>query len=542
MSKKNQGRDYYDDDYAYEEYEYVSSPVRKPVKKKKRRLGSHFIWLLLLIISIIFFITFLKQPMFPKKWSLMLLLILSVILFITGFFTKHLSNRNRFQKTVNCILVIALLIGSIALPYYVDKVSELINSATNDVVYIDLYAMSDAYKEAHADIFQNTIKLPDKKTDMKEYRDAVYGTSVSTDQSKQKYALEQLKKLCGKEVKTKDSDTLADEVSDLYNNQTDIMITSHGNDAIIEEMSGYENFSTDTVLLYQIPMEIKTNGTVHTDMTDKPFTIFFGGNDEEGSLTLEGRTDVDMMVTVNPNTHQIAIINMPRDSYLPNPAYNGARDKLTHFGLKGIDNTLTGLSNTMDEDIRNYVIINFTTFREIINALGGTLTIDNPYAFTAADGTTYEEGKIELNADTALMYCRERYSLPNGDFDRAAHQQIVMQAIINKLTSKSVITHFNDLLTRIQGKFLTNISSDSIYALCQKQLDENIKWNIVKYHIQGTVGSEICASAPGQPLSVVYPYTNQITFCQKVMNQVKNGETIEQKELPEGSFEEDDSE
>lgn len=541
MSKKNQGRDYYDDDFVSDDT-YEPHPVRKPVKKKKRTLGSHFIWLLLFVISIIFFITFLKQPMFPKKWSLILLLILAVTLFITGFFTKHLSNRNRFQKTVNCILAFALAIGSIALPYYVDKVSDLINSATNDVVYIDLYAMSDAYKEAHADIFQNTIALPEGKTDMKEYADAVYGTAVSSDQTKQEYALEQLQKLCDKNVKTIDSDTLSDEVSNLYNNHTDIMITAHGNDAIIEEMSGYENFSSDTVLLYQIPMEIKTDGTVHTDMTDKPFTIFFGGNDEEGSLTLEGRTDVDMMVTVNPNTHQIAIINMPRDSYLPNPAYNGTRDKLTHFGLKGIDNTLTGLSDTMDQKIQNYVIINFTTFKEIINAMGGTLTIDNPYAFTAVDGTTYEEGKIELNADTALMYCRERYSLPHGDFDRAAHQQIVMQAIINKLTSKSVITHFNDLLNRIQGKFLTNISSDSIYALCQKQLDENIKWNIVKYHIQGTVGSEICASAPGQALSVVYPYTNQIDFCKKVMNQIEDGETLSQEELPEGSFEEDDSE
>lgn len=541
MSKKNQGRDYYDDDYVSED-DYEPYPVRKPVKKKKRTLGSHFIWLLLFIVSIVFFITFLKQPMFPKKWSLILLLILAVILFITGFFTKHLSNRNRFQKTVNCILTISLAIGSIALPYYVDKVTDLFNSATNDVVYIDLYAMSDAYKQAHADVFRNTIDLPEGKTDMKKYADAVYGTAISSDQSKQEYALEQLQKLCDKNVKTIDSDTLADEVSNLYNNHTDIMITAHGNDAIIEEMSGYENFTADTVLLYQIPMEIKTDGTVHTDMTDKPFTIFFGGNDEEGSLTLEGRTDVDMMVTVNPSTHQIAIINMPRDSYLPNPAYNGARDKLTHFGLKGIDNTLTGLSNTMDQKIQNYVIINFTTFKEIINAMGGTLTIDNPYAFTAVDGTTYEEGKIELNADTALMYCRERYSLPHGDFDRAAHQQIVMQAIINKLTSKSVITHFNDLLNRIQGKFLTNISSDSIYALCQKQLDENIKWNIVKYHIQGTTGSEICASAPGQALSVVYPYTNQIDFCKKVMNQVEDGETISQGELPEGSFEEDDSE
>ncbi|MDD6258350.1 MAG: hypothetical protein PUA69_03745 [Erysipelotrichaceae bacterium] len=64
MSKKNQGRDYYDDDYVSED-DYEPYPVRKPVKKKKRTLGSHFIWLLLFIVSIVFFITFLNHPMFP---------------------------------------------------------------------------------------------------------------------------------------------------------------------------------------------------------------------------------------------------------------------------------------------------------------------------------------------------------------------------------------------------------------------------------------------------------------------------------------------
>lgn len=516
-------------------------------KKKKRRLSSQFFWVILVVAAVIFFISFFRQPMFPRKWAWFLLAVLAGLLVLTGIFTAVLSSKNRFQKAVNIILSVCLFVGSIALPYYVNRITNLINSATSDYVYIDLYVMSQSYRDAHPDAFQkSTFKVPEAGSDnkakgpvrMKDYADAVYGTSVSSDQANQEYAVSELKKLCGKQINTVDRSSLTDSVADLYNGQTDILIVADANKAIIEGTEEYQNFDSDTVLLYQIRRKVKRakiNG--NTDLTSKPFTIFFGGNDQEGDLSLEGRTDVDMMVTVNPNTHQIAIINMPRDSYIPNPAYDGERDKLTHLGLKGIDNTLNGLSDYMDEDIKNYVVINFTTFVEIIKAMGDNLTIDNPYEFTAINGTTFTKGTLNLNSDFALLYCRERENLPNGDFDRAAHQQIIMQAIIGKLTSPEVITHFSDLLTNLQGKFLTNVSSDAIYSLCQKQLDENISWNIVTYHVTGTSGMEICASAPGQQLSVVYPYPNQVDFCKKVMDQVDKGEIVKQEDMPEGSME-----
>lgn len=536
---------YYDDEKT-QELPVVSDKKNK--KKKKRKLSSEFFWAVLAIAAVVFFISFFRQPMFPRKWSWVLLAVLAGVLLLTGIFTAVLSSKNRIQKFINILLSVCLFVGSIALPYYVNRVTNLIDSATSDYVYIDLYVMSQSYRDAHPDVFannDNNFKTPETdengklkaSVNIKDYADAVYGTSIASDQTNQEYAVKELKESFGKQVNTVDRKTIIDSVSDLYNNKVDILIVADASKAIIEGTQEFENFDSDAVLLYQIKRKTKTTKvTGNTDLTTKPFTIFFGGNDEEGDLSLEGRTDVDMMVTVNPNTHQIAIINMPRDSYIPNPAYDGESDKLTHFGLKGIDNTLKGLSDYMDEDIRNYVVINFTTFVEIVNAMGGTLTINNPYTFTAINGTTFNEGEVTMNADFALLYCREREGLPNGDFDRAAHQQIIMQAIIDKLTSKDVITHFSDLLTNLQGKFLTNVSSDALYALCQKQLDENISWNIVKYHVTGATGNEICASAPGQELSVVYPYTNQVEFCKNVMNQIDNGEIVKQEEMPEGSM------
>ncbi len=516
----------------------------KKKKKRKRRLSSQFYWLLLVIASITTSIVFFTAPMFPTKWAFLVLFILLGIVVLTGIFSSIFSPRNRIQKFINCFLAVCLGIVSILTPYYINKITALFESALGDKVRINLYVLTDEYKTEHADTFQNTITLPEtdsngnfKNVDMTNYADAVYGTTIATDSVNQQYAVKQLKELCGKQVQTLDKASLSEAVQAFYDNHSDILIMSEALAATISDIEGFENFETDTKILYSIDRTIDSSAAdaVSVDMTTKPFTIFFGGNDTEGELSLQGRTDVDMTVTVNPNTHQILIANLPRDSWVQNPYYDNKRDKLTHLGLVGIENTTKGLSAIYGTEIQNYVLVNFTTFMSIIWALGG-ITVDNPYAFTAINDMYFPEGQIDLDMNYALMYVRERENLPDGDFGRNMHQQLVMKGIISKLTSSEVITKFNSLLDAINGQFLTNISSNSIYALAQKQLDEGIEWNIVNYHVAGETGMEVCASATGQYLSVVYPYDNQIEFVKEEIQKVVNGETITQQELPEGEI------
>ncbi|MBF1115610.1 MAG: LCP family protein, partial [Solobacterium sp.] len=148
----------------------------------------------------------------------------------------------------------------------------------------------------------------------------------------------------------------------------------------------------------------------------------------------------------------------------------------------------------------------------------------------------YPQGTLHLDGELALEYVRERYGLPNGDFDRNLHKQIVLSAIIHKLLSPELISSINNVLEALQGKFLTNVSTDSIYALCKKQLDQNIQWNIVKYHLDGDTGSDYCASAPDQLLSVVYLYQNQVDFIKSEIDKILNDEIISQETLPEGTY------
>ena len=517
---------------------------KKKKKKRKRRLSSQFYWMLLVISAIATFLVLFNAPMFPKKWSFLVLFLLAGILLLTGIFTAVFSPRNRIQKFINCTLALCLGFVSVLTPYYINKITELFESALGDKVRINLYVLTYEYKSQYPDTFRNVITLPEmdsngnfKNVDMKDYADAVYGTTIETDTTNQQYALKQLKQLCGKQVQTIDKNALSDAVQAFYDNHTDILIMSEVLAGTISDMQGFENFETDTKILYSFdrPIDASASDTVAVDMTTKPFTIFFGGNDTTGALSLQGRTDVNMTVTVNPNTHQILISNLPRDSWVKNPYYNDKRDKLTHLGLVGIDNTLKGLGDIYGIEIPNYVIVNFDTFMVIIQALKG-VTIDNPYAFTAIDGQYFPEGTIGLDGAGALMYVRERQNLPDGDFGRNMHQQIVMRAMIEKLCSPDIMMQINSIIDGMNGMFLTNISMNSIWALVNKQLDEGIEWNIVNYHVGGETGMEICASATGQYLSVVYPYDNQVEFVRNEIQKVMDGETITQEELPEGKI------
>lgn len=476
-----------------------------------------FLWLLLLVSAVLFFVAFWNMPMFPRLWSFLVLGFLAIVLGIMWILSYRSNAKSHITRFLDVVLCLCLAIGSFLMPNYTDKISNLFSSVVGQIVTINFYVMAS-----------NSDNIDD-------YYGSTFITETNADSENQSYAVSQMNTYYGTQLNTIDRESAVAGAASLYNGEGSVLILTSGYESMIESTEGYENFETDTKIIYSVTRKIESTLLAgDSELTSKPFIIFFGGNDEEGQLSLVGHTDVDMAVVVNPNTHQIAIINVPRDAYIANPAYDGEKDKLTHLGLKGIDNTLTGLSDYLQEDINNYVLVNFTTFKIIIDALDG-VTIDNPYEFTTYYcDVTYPKGEITLDGESALLYVRERYNLPNGDFDRAEHQQIVMKAIIHKLTSADMITHFDELLTSLQNNFLTNLSSDSIYALCRKQLSENISWNIVNYHVTGDTGMGICASAPGQELSIVYPYENQVEFVRNVIDQIYAGETITQQIMPEG--------
>ena len=135
--------------------------------------------------------------------------------------------------------------------------------------------------------------------------------------------------------------------------------------------------------------------------------------------------------------------------------------------------------------INYYARTNFSGITNIIDALGG-ITVESDYSFETLHGNyQIKKGKNEMDGDMALCFVRERYALPNGDFDRGKNQQKVLKAMMDKAMSPKIITNFNNILSAIEGSFETDMSSDDIKSLINMQLDDMANWDIFNVQITG---------------------------------------------------------
>ncbi|MBR2812980.1 MAG: LCP family protein [Solobacterium sp.] len=504
----------------------------------RRYIKPTFFWGISLIAAVVFLFIFGKLPMFPKKWTLFAFLALVAVHGVTAFFSLTTSPKKIGIKVVNIVLAAALVFFSVILPVFTERVSDVITAntvTTDNTIKMNLYVMNEDYLNEHPEVKAN---YPEIRESLSDFKNHSFITTLSIDNRYQTEALTMLRGTMEKEdIGLIDKKTLAEAGEALYSGEGQVLMMTDIYASMLLDMEEFEDFDQVTRVLYTIRLPEVVNQIKISDatLTEEPFTVFIGGNDQEGDLMLTGRTDVDMLVTVNPKTHQVVINSLPRDSYVPNPAGGYAPDKLTHLGMSGLSNTLTELSNLFHVKVENYILINFTTFMKIIDGLGG-IDIDNPYAFTYTwdENYVYDEGRIHLDGQAALYYVRERYNLIDGDFGRNMHQQIVMKGILEKAISPAVITRFNSMLEALKGTFLTNLSEDSIYGLCQKQLDEGIQWNIVNYRALGLVDMAVCASAPGQELSIVLPYRSHIQYMAQVIDDVISGKTVVQEDMGDG--------
>lgn len=117
-----------------------------------------------------------------------------------------------------------------------------------------------------------------------------------------------------------------------------------------------KSFSDKTKVIYKFSIVVKTSDiSKDLDVTKKPFNIYISGIDTYGSISSVSRSDVNMVVTVNPKTKQILLTSIPRDYYVPLHGKSGYNDKLTHAGLYGVDMSIKTIEDLMDIEINYYV-------------------------------------------------------------------------------------------------------------------------------------------------------------------------------------------
>ena len=190
------------------------------------------------------------------------------------------------------------------------------------------------------------------------------------------------------------------------------------------------------------------------------------------------RSDCIMVASVNKNTGDIKLVSVYRDTYLNlgTDTYN----KCNHaYAGGGAEQAIKMLNMNLDLDITNFIAVNYQSLIDLVDGLGGIyvdvnknelkhinnyqITINkdlNLGGYTAVKETGYQK----LNGLQATAYCRVRYDLPGGDFDRASNQREVIKAIEEqaKKTDPATLTK---VFNKVVDEIYTSISSKDLLDL-----------------------------------------------------------------------------
>lgn len=490
----------------------------KKCKKPKMKKQMKMIALVLTVISVVLMAVFgfmlWSLDMLPALYFGIGILVL--LLLVAGITALILSARKVQVLIVGivCSLLFDVIMGGGI--YYLNGASSALKKITTtktEVALVDVYV--------NADDTAQTIE------DANGYR---FGILAELDRENTDEAVTKINEDLGYEIETSEYGNYMQLVDAVEANEIDAFILNAAYMDILVDMEGYQDVNDRVRSIAEYEVEHKTQVAekpAQEEETDSDtFTVYISGIDTEGAVSTKSRSDVNILMTINTKTKQVLLVNTPRDYYVPLPISGGARDKLTHAGIYGVETSMGALDMLYGTNTDYYFRLNFSGFTTIIDALGG-IDIWSDYAFVTLAGLYVQEGNNHFDGSSALMFVRERYALPNGDHDRGKNQMKVIKAMIQKMTSTDFLLNYTNVLNALAGSFETSIPMDLISEVVKSQLSDGGDWNIVSYAVSGSGDTQPTWSM-GAPAYVMWPDESTVETAKSLIQQVKNGEILEQ--------------
>ena len=344
------------------------------------------------------------------------------------------------------------------------------------------------------------VRIDDPAENLMDAKDYVFGRQTYADQENTEKMLSEIRSRVGQEISLLEYDTVQSEAAALLNGEIQAAVYNEAFTGVLEE--SIEGYSESVKVLDHF--EIRTKVDTAGRSVNKPFNVYISGIDVSGAITTTSRSDVNIIMNVNPDTKKILLTTTPRDYYVTIPGISGERrDKLTHAGIYGVDRSMAALENLYGVELSYYAKVNFTSLIKIVDALGG-VDVESEYAFSAG-GYSFSEGINHLDGDAALAFSRERYSFSDGDNQRGKNQEAVLAAIIKKASSPAVLASANKILASISKSVETNMTQDEMAQLINMQLSDGGDWDVESQAASGKGDTQTCFSSGSQPLYVMWP-------------------------------------
>lgn len=194
-----------------------------------------------------------------------------------------------------------------------------------------------------------------------------------------------------------------------------------------------------------------------------------------------GRSDTMILVSINQKTEEITMTSIMRDCYVSIPGKGNNRINAA-YAYGGASLLMDTLKTNFNIQVDNYVAIDFYSFVDIVDSIGGVdievsdaeTRVMNGYIgelnkLNGRPDDTYKlsgGGSLHLNGTQALAYARVRY-VGNADFERTQRQRTILTKIFEKAQNMNLL-EMNDLLTALLPEVKTDMTETQVLAMMLK--------------------------------------------------------------------------
>ena len=478
---------------------------------------------LVLLAAIVLTSVLLATHLVPTAYILGMVFAYLGVAVVVFSLTKN-RQRRKLQAAGTVFTAVLLVVSAIA-GHYITRTVNAVQSVVNASVErstVSFYTMQDNAAE-----------------NLEEMSDANFGILQTLDRANTDATLQQVEAEHGLTLNTIEYGSLIQLADALQDGEVDAIVLNEAYLALYEETPGYEDFPAQlkAISTQQVEHVVETEPEPEQSKEDPVINILISGSDTRSStIDARGRSDVNIIASINTETHQILLLSTPRDYFVPlDVGVEDAYDKLTHAGIYGMDVLMGTLENLYGIDIDYYFRINFTGFVDVIDALGG-IEVYSDYDFSVGD-YHYVQGMNALSGEGALAFARERHSFSEGDRQRGNNQMAVIEAVFQKALSPSILTGYLSILESVQDCIDTSVPYSVLADLVRKQLEDNAAWSIDSFSVNGSDAHSTTYSM-NQQLYVMIP--DEATVQEAKQKLAALGNTVIQDEAQSVSTDQSD--
>jgi polyisoprenyl-teichoic acid--peptidoglycan teichoic acid transferase len=213
-------------------------------------------------------------------------------------------------------------------------------------------------------------------------------------------------------------------------------------------------------------------------LPQRRFTVLLLGSDNDLKFAPDAvLTQAMILVSVDPNTRQVAMVSIPRDFWVPIPGHGTAKIDVA-YEIGGLALARSTVERLFGVGIDYYAWVGLDGLVNIVDALGGVdvtvlhpvldevypddLNTSDPYAYFRL---YIPAGPQHLDGRTALEYVRSRHGDLQSDFGRSARQQQLLTALKSAAEDPSVVVRVPQLVAALKDAVRTDLSFTAITQL-----------------------------------------------------------------------------